>query len=1198
MRMRVKKILAVVIAVAMAAGEPGIVDAAEISADAVTQEAVRNISENILPVSEDETILEMSMDAASDNTASDNIVSYNTALEINASASVSADWYNDYLFLENTDTSEPMSLYSQSVGTFPSGNYIVIAQYTGSASDVYVPKEATINGTTYQTILSGGVFLNSNVKTISIENGVLTGKSCFEMFGDCYNLEEINVNALDTSHTENMAGLFLNCVKLKTIDMAGLDTRCLENMTEMFQNCSNAVKINIKGLNTANVQNMNSMFYGCSSLETLDLTGLNTSNVNDMGLMFYECSKLSNLNLDMFSTGKVQSMNNMFEGCEKLSSLDVSQFNTANVKTMFHMFYGCSSLKNIIVDNFNTANVTNMCGMFGYCSNLTNLELNSFDVNLVQDMSAMFISCSSLTDLDLNSFATVNTDMMPSMFCGCSGLTSLKMTNFVTDNVTDMQSMFSGCSSLKSLDLHGWNACKVQYMQSMFRGCSSLETLNLTGFKTHDTKSLQLMFSNCEKIKTLDLSGFETPYATETDGMFSFCENLTSLDLSSFDTSNVTDASAMFWECRSLTDLIVSSFDTGHMSKISTMFATCLKLEKLDLHNFDISNATETKQFLTNCNSLKVLQTPVNAKADIALPSTFTDRATGTEYTSLPQSSNSLTLYTGSYKVIPVTGIETGQPELDMKTQASATLNYSITPANATDQSVAWSSSDTSVAAVNTAGKVTAKSAGTAVITVKTNDGGYTSSCIITVKKAAGRYTVTFDTQSGNAIASVSYDYGEAFRLLVTPVRNSDRFIGWFTAVNGRGTQYTAGTPVTADITLHAYYIAESAQDTRTDISGGIVSAIRAQTYDGFAKRPAVTVKVNRLKLEDGVDYEVSYSDNVNAGTAAVKVTGRGNYKGSLTAGFTINPKKMTSSGFEVMVHDMVLSGDDAESPAAVYDRTKGAYLAKGTDYTVAFTRTDKAGTAKVAVTGAGNYKGTLNRTYRIFPSGSILIKSVALQQTSFDYDGTAKRPELTVKDSNGNTVAAADYSVSYRNNKNSGLASVTVKGKKTYKGSVTRYFRINAAESELVISDIPDKTYTGSQIKPRVKVTCNGKRLGAKYYTVTYSDSVEAGTAKVTVIGRGNYCDTVSKAFTINKKDISRGIRVKGFKGMLKLNGGTSVSQNITLYCGKHQMVMDRDYSVEYVKGATSGTATMKITAVDGSSFMGTMADRQFRIR
>ncbi|MCL2055221.1 MAG: Ig-like domain-containing protein [Oscillospiraceae bacterium] len=83
--------------------------------------------------------------------------------------------------------------------------------------------------------------------------------------------------------------------------------------------------------------------------------------------------------------------------------------------------------------------------------------------------------------------------------------------------------------------------------------------------------------------------------------------------------------------------------------------------------------------------------------------------------------------------VVAVTGVSLDKDELALGAGGAGTLNASITPADATNQNVTWSSSDEAVAWVNSGGVVIAVGAGTAVISVKTDDGGFTDICNVTV---------------------------------------------------------------------------------------------------------------------------------------------------------------------------------------------------------------------------------------------------------------------------------------------------------------------------------------------------------------------------------------------------------------------------------------------------------------------------------
>lgn len=77
-------------------------------------------------------------------------------------------------------------------------------------------------------------------------------------------------------------------------------------------------------------------------------------------------------------------------------------------------------------------------------------------------------------------------------------------------------------------------------------------------------------------------------------------------------------------------------------------------------------------------------------------------------------------------------------------------------------------------------------------------------------------------------------------------------------------------------------------------ISSGKIAAIADQTYTGSALTPSMKVTVNDKTLSSGTDYSTTYSNNINAGTATVTITGKGNYTDSLSSSFTIYPKKVS----------------------------------------------------------------------------------------------------------------------------------------------------------------------------------------------------------------------------------------------------------------------------------------------------------------
>ena len=93
----------------------------------------------------------------------------------------------------------------------------------------------------------------------------------------------------------------------------------------------------------------------------------------------------------------------------------------------------------------------------------------------------------------------------------------------------------------------------------------------------------------------------------------------------------------------------------------------------------------------------------------------------------------------GGDTTVSVTGISLSQSTLSITVGRTATLSYTISPSNATNQNVTWSASNSNVTVSN--GVVTANTIGSSVVTVTTEDGGHTASCSITVAEVVAPTT-------------------------------------------------------------------------------------------------------------------------------------------------------------------------------------------------------------------------------------------------------------------------------------------------------------------------------------------------------------------------------------------------------------------------------------------------------------------------
>ncbi len=192
--------------------------------------------------------------------------------------------------------------------------------------------------------------------------------------------------------------------------------------------------------------------------------------------------------------------------------------------------------------------------------------------------------------------------------------------------------------------------------------------------------------------------------------------------------------------------------------------------------------------------------------------------------------------------------------------------------------------------------------------------------------------------------------------------------------------------------------------------------------YDGKAKKPGVTVKLNGKTLKNGTDYTASYSNNTKVGTAKVTITGKGNYTGSVSKTYSIKNdfKKATVSG----ISTKAFTGKNITQTITV--KYNGKTLKKGTDYTVSYSNNKSIGTATVKIAGKGSYTGTITKTFKINPAKQEIQKLTA-KSKAFFVDWAQKG-------------SATGYEIQYAtNSKFTSAKKVTITNKKTDKTTVSK---------------------------------------------------------------------------------------------------------------------------------------------------------------
>lgn len=277
--------------------------------------------------------------------------------------------------------------------------------------------------------------------------------------------------------------------------------------------------------------------------------------------------------------------------------------------------------------------------------------------------------------------------------------------------------------------------------------------------------------------------------------------------------------------------------------------------------------------------------------------------------------------------------------------------------------------------------------------------------------------------------------------------------------------------------------------------------------YNGKSHEPEIESSESAPELEQGSDYEVTYENNINAGTATIKITGKDIFCGTVERSFKITPDE---NGMHVCYFaennetylETTFKGKKVE-PEVVIDG-----LVRGKDYTVTYVNNEKPGEARAELTGIGNYKGSETLYFTIY--GKLPAADPIADQT---YTGNEITPDIVIP----GLKAGEDYYMYYEDNQYPGVATVTIYGTGYYKGTATIHFKI-IKKTEKFVSNVKlnrtSYTYTGKTIRPSVTVTVNGKKIGASAYKLYYKNNKNSGIGTVQVRGTGTY-SRINKTIT-----------------------------------------------------------------------------------
>lgn len=228
------------------------------------------------------------------------------------------------------------------------------------------------------------------------------------------------------------------------------------------------------------------------------------------------------------------------------------------------------------------------------------------------------------------------------------------------------------------------------------------------------------------------------------------------------------------------------------------------------------------------------------------------------------------------------------------------------------------------------------------------------------------------------------------------------------------------------------------------DLSKAIViKEVGTFIYNGSEIKPSVTVKVNDITLTENTDYEVAYSNNINASNqATIIIKGINDYGNQKEVTFTINQKEITESDITISaLPDVIYSGSSFE-PAITITDSIGEIASS--NYDLAYSNNLNAGEASVSITFKNNYKSNkvITRSFNI--ERRTIVDATYNDFGLITYTGDAITPIPVIK-LNGNTlVLNTDYTLSYEDNINvSDNAKIYVEGINNYKDILTITFEI-----------------------------------------------------------------------------------------------------------------------------------------------------------
>ena len=638
-------------------------------------------------------------------------------------------------------------------------------------------------------------------------------------FGACSGLKKIT---FEEGATEVSNGLFRGCTGLEEINIPDGVTK-IESSS--FEDCINLVSVNIPD---SVIKIGNEAFAGCKKIESINIP----DSVTEIGgSTFANCSKLSNVKLSKnleYMGGRA------FGSCEKITQIEIpkSLDNCGNSGyASYHGPFGaCSGLKKIIFEE-GTKEISN--NLFRGCTGLeeisipasvikierytfadcTNLKNVYFSNGVKNVENNAFTNCTSLTKVNIPD--TVDS-IGNSAFSGCTNLIEVHLPDKLKETASDT---FSGCKKLTTIN---FPSTLTTIGNSAFSGCESLpEAILPSGVEKIESNA----FKNCKALKKAAV-----PDTVSSIGSSAFygCEALTDITLGSklkkiesqtfygcivlpsivlpYNVTTIGDSA--FVNCTKLTQITVPRNTTSIASnafsypKKMTMYgpSDCyaetyasgkgIKYVTQDIHATSVSlDITEKTAEHYDDFQLTATIAPLNFTDAVVWTSSNEEVAavSDTGYVEICGVGTAvITVTAGNVKAVCkitvlqlIDWIEFDEDEIELKAGETYQLKPYISPSDATNKKLKYTSSDTKVAEVSASGLVTARSEGEAKIRAAATDGSDEYAvCYVTVTGKAKVTGITLDRTS----AEVKRGEKLTLNVTVSPSYASNKKVVWKSA--------------------------------------------------------------------------------------------------------------------------------------------------------------------------------------------------------------------------------------------------------------------------------------------------------------------------------------------------------------------------------------------------------------------------------